>query len=144
MKFIILTSLLFSLSFIAKSQETPQEEIDNDAYYYQENKNDEKVKEQYIRQAGQYLQKHSKQYYLGLGIMGGGYVLTIAAINSENVGLATIGSLAVLGGLVIQIISHKQIGKAGDMLERSTRSLSERFEIIDSSEGMGLGLAYKF
>lgn len=144
MKFIILTTLLFSLSFIAKSQDTPQEEIDNDAYYYQENRNEEKVKEQYIRQAGQYLQKHSKQYYLGLGIMAGGYVLTIASIGSENVGLATIGSLAVLGGFIVQIVSHKQIGKAGEMLERSTRPLSGRFEVIDSSESIGIGLAYNF
>lgn len=92
--------------------------------------------------AGEYLQRHSRQYYLGTGLMAGGYVIALASVSSESAGLATIGGLAILGGFVVQVLSHRHIGRAGELLERST--LSERIQIQGSPVGPGMGLAYRF
>lgn len=50
----------------------------------------------------------------------------------------------MIAGLVVQIISHKQIGKAGKMLEQSTQTVGQRIKIIGTIEMPGIGLALIF
>lgn len=92
--------------------------------------------------AGEYLQKYSRQYYLGTGLMVGGMLISAASVNTYSSGLATAGGLLVLGGFVVQVLSHRHIGRAGELLEQS--SISQNFKIQASPEGLGLGLAYRF
>lgn len=92
--------------------------------------------------AGELLQKHSRQYYLGTGLMAAGYVISLTSLYSESTGLVTVGGLAILGGFVVQVLSHRHIGRAGKLLERST--LSEHIQIQGSPAGLGMGLAYRF
>lgn len=138
--------LLCSLSMAAFSQ-SPGRQINEPAYYQQEDSES-------LRLAGEYLKKHSRQFYIGTGLMVAGYTVTYISLssalnnqstngNTASIGAGiTFGSLMVIGGTVIQILSHRHIGKAGEMLERST--LSHNLRLQGSPAGLGLGLAYRF
>ena len=135
--FLTISFCLFCLALYAQNNDDPRR---TEPGYYKEI--DSEVNPKDIRRAGEYLKRYTKQYYLGLTIIGGGYIAAVASVNSDSEELATVAGLAILGGIVVQFISHRHIGKAGDMLERST--LSKRFQIKGSSAGTGLALAYSF
>lgn len=143
--FLFLTFSIFSLSCFAQSK--PQRQI-NEPNYYQEGSS------QGIRMAGQHLKKYTRQFYLGTGLMAVGYTaasisLANAVANQNTNGGSvsggagvTIGGLMLLSGAIVQVLSHRHIGKAGELLERS--ALNQNLELQGSQTGVGLGLAYKF
>lgn len=104
--------------------------------------------------AGEHLKKYTRQFYIGTGLMAVGYTaasISLAnALANQNTGGSsvnggtgvTIGGLMLLGGAIVQVLSHRHIGKAGELLERS--ALSQKLELQGSPTGLGLGLAYKF
>ena len=139
MKILLLTIAIAFAFFQVRAQDNRDWRRTEPGYYKEDAGSEVNISD--IKRAGEYLRKHSKQYYLGLAIMGGGYVAVLASLNSDSPELATLGSIAILGGIVVQIISHRQIGKAGYMLERSTLS---RLKVKGASEGIGIGLAYNF
>lgn len=138
--------LLCILSIAAYSQSTGRQI--NESIYYQQEDNES------LRLAGEHLKKHSRQFYVGTGLMVAGYTIAYIslanAVNHQNTNGSTVslgagvtlGSLMILGGSVIQILSHRHIGKAGEMLEQST--LSHNLRLQGSPAGLGLGLAYRF
>lgn len=144
--FLLLTFCLLSLSSYAQTREGRQA---NEATYYQERTDTD------IRMAGEHLQKYSRQFYIGTGLMVAGY--TVASISLANAiatqstsggstvsggaGI-TIGALMLAGGAVVQLLSHRHIGKAGKLLEQST--LGHNLQLQSSPTGLGLGLAYRF
>jgi|GEM_PF-1633570 len=96
-------------------------------------------------EAGTYLKKFSKQYFTGIGLMAGGYFLAIvgtaASVNSTNGtststsnsgGIILVGSLAALGGTILTIVSHRNIGKAGEQLMISSQSLGFEGQRLNS------------
>lgn len=139
MKYCFLTLTLLLVTLVSMAQTNPGNKM-TEPSFYQESNNDA------LRQAGAALRKHTRQYYIGTGIVVGGLTLStaaaVASINgAENGGLATVGSLATIAGMVIQIISHRHIGNAGKILERASMS---SFQVQPSSTGVGMGLAYHF
>ena len=144
MKYLLLSLSFFFISHASFAQINPGNQMSEPAYYQGGNDTN-------IREAGIALQKYTKQYYLGTGLMAGGYVLVAAAAitaaaapggtGSENVGLATVGSITFLAGLIVQVLSHRHIGRAGQLLERGAMG---SLKVQPASSGMGLGLAYSF
>lgn len=130
----LLTLLFACASLAANAQANPGRSINEPSFYVND--------EQDTKMAGELLQKHSRQYYLGTGLMAAGYVISLTSLYSESTGLVTVGGLAILGGFVVQVLSHRHIGRAGKLLERST--LSEHIQIQGSPAGLGMGLAYRF
>ncbi len=143
---LLLTLCILSLSTFAQSN--PGRKI-NEGSYYQESNNSN------IRMAGERLQQYSRQFYLGTGLMVAGYTVTTislanAVVTQNNNGGSTVsggagitvGALMLLGGAVVQLLSHRHIGKAGKLLEQE--ALSANFQFQGSSAGVGLGLAYQF
>lgn len=145
MKHLLFSFSLLFISLFSLAQTNPGNQL-QEPNYYQDGLNNEA-----LREAGAALRKYTRQYYIGTGIMIGGYTLiTLSAVTAastngtagyENAGLATVGFLATVGGTVLQIISHRHIGKAGRLLERASMS---SLHIQPSSTGIGLGLAYRF
>ena len=85
--------------------------------------------------------KYARNYYIGMGLMGGGYIISFAALAGENYGLATIGSLMVITGFVYQIESHSHIGKAGRILRNS--NIPKLSSITPASSGIGVAFNFK-
>lgn len=136
MKHLFFTLLLLLISFSSFAQDKPAEkptapEIQPES------------KEDALKQAGVALQKHTRQYYLGAGIMMGGVVIITASglTAGDNAGLVTFGIITALTGTVLQVISHRHIGRAGEILENASLS---SLRLQPASSGMGLGLAYHF
>lgn len=139
MKYLLFTLSLFLISFAAKSQTNPASQLKEPNYY-------QDINSEALKEAGTHLRKYTREYYLGTGLMAGGYILVFSAAMSsmggtENIGLATVGALTTSAGLLLQILSHRHIGKAGQILERSAQN---SLHIQPSSSGIGLGLAYRF
>lgn len=133
MKYLLLF-LFLGLSMMSYAQGNPGKNLNEPNFYVSGDQN--------TRLAGEYLQKYSRQFYIGTGLMASGYVIALASVYSENTGVATVGGLAILGGFVVQVLSHRHIGRAGELLERS--AISQRIQIHGSSAGLGMGLAYRF
>ncbi|MEQ8471252.1 MAG: hypothetical protein RIC35_08700 [Marinoscillum sp.] len=76
-------------------------------------------------EAGVALKKFSKQYFAGVGVMAGGYAITILSLSNggDDRSAALLGSVAVLAGGVLTIISHANIGKAGEQLMISSQQI---------------------
>jgi hypothetical protein len=144
--FLLLTCCLLSFSSYAQTREGRQV---NEATHYQERSDND------VRMAGEHLQKYSRQFYIGTGLMVAGY--TVASISLANAVVnqntsggntvsggagITIGAFMLIGGAVVQLLSHRHIGKAGKLLEQST--LSHNLQLQSSPTGLGLGLAYRF
>lgn len=136
MKYLFFSIFLLLISFFSFAQDRPAEKA-TATEIKQENK------EEALRQAGAAFRKHTKQYYLGAGIMMGGVVIITASglTASDNAGLVTFGIITALTGTVLQVISHRHIGRAGEILENASLS---SLRIQPASSGMGLGLAYHF
>lgn len=139
MKYCLLTLTLLLVTLVSMAQTNPGNKM-TEPSFYQESNNDA------LRHAGAALRQHTRQYYLGTGILVGGLTLTTAAAiasigGADNTGLATVGSLATIAGMVIQIISHRHIGNAGRILERASMS---SLQIQPGPTGIGMGLAYHF
>lgn len=99
--------------------------------------------------AGEQLQKYTRRYYIGLAMISGGHIIAmasaLASLNNQQTAPPSgilIGSLAATGGFVLQILSHRHIGKAGRFLKEST--LGQNLHLQGSPEGLGIGLAYRF
>lgn len=133
MKYLLLL-LFVCLSLISQAQVNPGKNLNEPNFYANGDQN--------TKMAGEYLQKYSRQFYVGTGLMAGGYAITLASIYSESSGAATVGGLVILGGFVVQVLSHRHIGRAGELLERS--AISQRIQIQESPAGLGMGLAYRF
>jgi hypothetical protein len=144
--FLLLTCCLLSLSTYAQTREGRQV---NKATHYQERSDND------VRMAGEHLQKYSRQFYIGTGLMVAGYTvasisLANAVVNQNNSGGSTvnggagitIGAFMLIGGAVVQLLSHRHIGKAGKLLEQSV--LSHNLRLQSSPAGLGFGLAYRF
>lgn len=71
---------------------------------------------------------------MGVGLIGGGYLLAILSIAEEspNSSAAVAGSLMVLGGMVVMIASHSKIGRAGEKLMISSQSLGYTGQNVNS------------
>ena len=142
---LLLTVSICSLSTFAQSG--PKRQI-NEPNYYQDSNSPN------VQMAGKYLKKYTRQFYIGTGIMAAGYLVTYIsfanAINQTTNGGsnvtggagATVGGLMLIGGAVVQLLSHRNIGKAGEMLEQSV--LTHKLQLQGSPAGVGLGLAYRF
>lgn len=133
MKYLLIL-LFVCVSLASNAQGNPGKSMNEPNFYVNG--------DQDTRMAGEYLQKYSRQFYLGTGLMAGGYAISLASIYSESAGLITVGGLAILGGFVVQVLSHRHIGKAGELLERS--AIAGRVQIQGSPAGLGMGLAYRF
>jgi hypothetical protein len=130
----LLTILFLGITIAANAQGNPGRNMSEPSFYT--------TGDSSTRMAGEYLQKYSRQYYLGTGLMVGGYIIALAAIPGENPGLIVAGGLATVGGFVVQLLSHRHIGRAGELLQQS--AISQNIKIQGSSTGLGLGLAYHF
>lgn len=133
MKYLLIL-LFLCITIAANAQGNPGRNMSEPSFYTNGDSS--------TRMAGEYLQKYSRQYYLGAGLMAGGYIIALAAIPSENPGLLVAGGLASVGGIVVQLLSHRHIGRAGELLQQS--AISQNLKIQGSSAGMGIGLAYHF
>lgn len=136
MKHLFFSIFLLLISFISFAQDRPAEKATGTEIK-------QESKEEALRQAGAAFRKHTRQYYLGAGIMMGGVVIITASglTANDNPGLVTFGIITALTGTVLQVISHRHIGRAGEILENASLS---SLRLQPASSGMGLGLAYHF
>lgn len=145
MKYLFLFLALCTIS-VSSIAQVNTERRDTEPDYYQE------AGSENIQMAGKHLKKYTQQFYIGTGLMVAGYTVTSLSLASAvaNSGSGTvsggagitIGSLMLLGGAVVQILSHRHIGKAGRLLEQS--NLGQGLQLQGSTDGLGIGLAYRF
>lgn len=149
MKTLLLCLPLLIISLYTKAQRNPGEKMNEPSFYEEKDLSREELKMEPIQLAGEHLQKYTREYYIGLAMIGGGYTLAgasaVSSFYNRQAGPSAgilVGSLIATGGLVIQFISHRHIGKAGRLLKEST--LSENIRFQGSTEGLGIGLASCF
>lgn len=136
MKHLFFSIFLLLISFFSLAQDKPAGQT-TDPVIQKETQNDA------LKEAGAAFRKHTRQYYVGTGIMMGGIVVITASglTANDNTGLVTFGILTALTGTVLQVISHRHIGRAGEILENASLS---SLRIQPASSGTGLALAYHF
>jgi hypothetical protein len=91
-----------------------------------------------IKQAGKELIKFSNNYYTGLGLMVGGYIVMYIGANQKSEPILLVGGLVSLIGTIFQLECNSHVGKAGRILTGQTVALSKNMQIGPNSSGYGL------
>jgi len=91
------------------------------------------------KSSGDYLRQAGTCYLVGIGVAITGSAISVIDMNSGEINnsAAIIGGTTAVGGLVLTIIGHSKLIKAGKALDAE-----RKITLVPSSSGLGLALKF--